>query len=117
MNTEIPLKQWVMEQSIRERSKPATVYDRLHDGKYGVPSLRRINQRVVFIDSGFRPARLLTEPLQGEIRVSQWVVREAIRTGLSQRCIWNRYFRSKYALKLRKVNAGVIFVQEVKAVE
>ena len=76
--TEIPLKQWVMEQSIRCGVKPGTIYDRLQDGKYGTVPIRRINQRVIFIEAAFRPPRLTIEALPGEKRLSQWVKQEEV---------------------------------------
>ena len=113
--TEIPLKQWVMEQSIRCGVKPGTIYDRLQDGKYGTVPIRRINQRVIFIEAAFRPPRLTIEALPGEKRLSQWVKQEASRTGQKSQTIYMRFRSHRYSLKLRKVNRGVIFVQEAKA--
>ena len=113
MNTEIPLKQWMTEQSMRESGvKPGTIYDRLHDGKYGPVPIRRINQRVILIEADFRPPRLPTEALPGEMRLSQWIRQQASRTGRKNHSIYIRFRRGWYSLKLRKVNRGVIFVQE-----
>lgn len=108
--TEIPLKQWVMEQAVREQAHPRTVYGRLYEGRYGSVTLRKVNQRVVFIDAGFRPA-FPPPSFPGELRLNKWITQEARRTGRSRGTVYRAFYRNKYPLTVRKVNAHVTFVK------
>jgi hypothetical protein len=47
--TEIPMKQWRMEQAVREQSSPTMVAKRLAIGLYPNLKIRRVNKRVVFV--------------------------------------------------------------------
>jgi len=46
---EVPLKRWVVEESIREGVTPSAIYNRLFRGKYPALGQRRVNGRVIFV--------------------------------------------------------------------
>ena len=47
--SEIPLKQWIVEEAIRRELTLTAIRSRLARGKYPHLKLRRVNQRVVFV--------------------------------------------------------------------
>jgi hypothetical protein len=46
---EIPLKQFLTEESVRLNTKPKTIYSRWSKGEYTNLKIRRVNQRIVFV--------------------------------------------------------------------
>lgn len=50
--TEIPLKQWLTEQAMRDNVTEPTVARRFKHGHYPEITLRRVNARVMFVQVG-----------------------------------------------------------------
>ena len=50
-STEIPLKRWVAEEAVRTKLHPTTVYRRFEAGRYPTLTVRRVNQRVIFVEN------------------------------------------------------------------
>jgi hypothetical protein len=50
-STEIPLKRWVAEEAVRTGLHPTTVYRRFEAGRYLTLTVRRVNQRVIFVEN------------------------------------------------------------------
>lgn len=46
---EIPLKQWRVEEAVRQKTTPHAISQRIYDGHYPHLKYRRVNKRVVFV--------------------------------------------------------------------
>ena len=49
MPGEIPMKQWVHAEALREGVRPNAIYNRISRGLYPNMAVRRVNKRVIFV--------------------------------------------------------------------
>lgn len=110
--TELTQKEWFYEESQRRQVTPRHIQTWLYTGRYPGLQVRRVNQRVVLIQTptpapvfpirlrGIRKprpsrAKILISPA-GSMPMKDWLAAEAIRCGVKPHTIYMRLARGRY---------------------
>lgn len=106
---EIPLKSWILDRAAERGCGYTRIWDKIRRGHYPDLKLRRVNKRVVFVDT--RPGTCSTELLPNETTLKSWLMDRAKQLGISYSGVYMRLVRGKEPWpELRRVTARTIFV-------